>query len=103
MTPAKRPRSARKRPLHKVIPGLINCVQFEEFMVNYFEGTLPPVRRMSFNAHLKMCRECRDYLAAYKQTIDLGKAVFKDPDGPLPDDVPEDLVQAILAARNSPG
>lgn len=103
MTAPQRPRPARKRALHKFIPGLINCVQFEEFMMNYFEGTLPPARRMSFNAHLKVCRECRDYLAAYKQTIELGKAAFENRDGPLPDDVPEDLVQAILAARNTPG
>ena len=103
MTAPKRSRPARKRPLHKFIPGLINCVQFEEFMLSYFENTLPPLRRMSFNAHLKICCECRDYLAAYRQTIELGKAVFEEPEGPLPDDVPEDLVKAILAVRKLSG
>ena len=103
MTKPKRPRPARKRPLHKIVPGLINCVQFEDFMMSYFEGTLSPMRRLSFNAHLRICRECRDYLAAYKQTIELGKAAFAEPAAPLPDDVPEDLVKAILSARELPG
>ena len=39
------------------------------------------------------------YLKSYEETMRLGKAVFADPDAPVPANVPEELVQAILASR----
>ena len=48
-----------------------------------------------------MCKECREYLKAYARTVELGRATFDDPDAAVPEDVPEDLVQAILAARDT--
>jgi len=60
---------------------------------------LPKLQRRVFEFHLKVCRECRDYLAAYRRTIEVSKRVFDDADVPVPDDVPEDLVRAILDAR----
>ena len=50
--------------------------------------------------HLRLCRDCRRYLEAYKWTITLSQAACQDPDAPIPEDVPEELVQAILAARD---
>ena len=44
---------------------------------------------------------CSRYLAAYRLTIEISKRAFEELDQPVPDDVPEDLVKAILAARNS--
>jgi hypothetical protein len=49
--------------------------------------------------HIRLCRECREYLAAYQRTIEVGREVFKSADEALPDDVPEDLIKAILEAR----
>lgn len=98
-----RPVARAKGIMHKYLPGMISCAQFEEFMIDYSEGTLPAGQRRRFEAHLNFCRECRDYLAAYNQTIALGKAAFAERDAPLPDDVPEDLIAAVLAARGSNG
>jgi anti-sigma factor RsiW len=81
------------------IPMMINCREFEDFMIDYFEGSLPKQQRRVFEFHLKVCRECRDYLAAYRRTIEVSKHVFADADAQVPDDVPEDLVRAILDAR----
>jgi hypothetical protein len=50
---------------------------------------------------MKLCRECRDYLEAYRRTMEIGQAVFSEPDESVPGAVPEDLVNAILAARKS--
>jgi hypothetical protein len=36
---------------------------------------------------------------SYTRAIELGKAVFRHPDEPVPEEVPDDLVRAILAAR----
>jgi len=82
------------------LPFMLTCGQVEDFLLDYFEGDLPRGQRLIFELHLAMCRECRDYLTAYRKTVELGKAAFPRPDAPVPDEVPEDLVQAILAARN---
>ena len=83
----------------KHMPLMITCVEFETFILDYLEGTLPARQRRIFDLHLKMCRECRDYLAAYKATMGVAKRALKDPaDGP-PDDAPEELIKAVLAAR----
>lgn len=82
-------------------PRMITCREFEGFILDYLDDALPVAQRRIFELHMKICRECRDYLAAYQRSIALGKAAFQDPDGPVPDDVPEDLVRAILEARES--
>ncbi len=81
------------------MPLMITCQQFEDFVLAYFDGELSERQRFIFNLHLKVCRECRDYLAAYRRTVEVTRRVFDQPDGPLPTDVPEDLVNAVLAAR----
>lgn len=77
-------------------PGLITCGEFEDFILDYFDGALSKTRRRLFRFHLATCRECRVYLAAYETTVTLGKRAFDDPDAPIPEDIPEDLVKAIL-------
>ncbi len=83
------------------LPLMIDCGQFESFLIDYLEGDLSNRQRAVFEFHLKICRECRDYLAAYGRTIEVGKAVFADPSAELPDQVPDDLVKAILEARKA--
>ncbi len=80
---------------------MISCREFEEFLIDYFEGSLPKRQRFVFEMHLKLCRECREYLVAFKRTIDISKRVFADLDEQVPDDVPDDLVRAILDAREA--
>lgn len=82
-------------------PMMINCTEFETFLLDYFEGSLPARQRKIFELHMKLCRECREYLAAYRRTIEVSKRAFEHGDAPLPDDVPEDLIRAILVARDS--
>ena len=84
--------------IHK-LPLSISCEEFEDFILAYLEGELTRRQKFIFNTHLKICAECRAYLAAYQASISLGKAAFDKTDAPA---VPEGLVQAILAAR-SPG
>lgn len=81
------------------LPLMINCRQFESFILDYLEDALPERQRAIFEFHLRICRECHDYLAAYRRTVETGKAAFADPAGALPDEVPDDLVKAVLEAR----
>jgi len=59
--------------------------------------------RKAFDRHVGICRDCRDYVDSYVRTIALEESAFADPDGPLPEDVPEELVHGILAARRAAG
>ena len=84
------------------MPLMLTCEQFENFILAYLEDELPGRQRRVFEFHLKICRECRDYLAAYRRTVALGKAALADDrSAPVPADVPEDLIKAILDARNA--
>ena len=89
-------RRRMKGVMMRYCPRMITCQDFEAFIIDYLEGGLSDRQRFVFELHIKMCRECRDYLAAYQQARELGKALSID-DG----DAPEDLIQAILAARKS--
>ena len=82
-------------------PMMMTCAEFETFVLEYLSGSLPRRQKRIFELHLKICRECRDYLEAYRRSVKLGRAVFETPAAPLPEDVPEDLVNAILAANSS--
>ena len=83
------------------MPFMITCRQFEDFILAYIEDELPENQRFIFELHIRVCRECRDYLAAYRRTIELSKRAFDAPEQPVSVDVPEDLVKAILAARDA--
>ena len=79
----------------------MTCREFTEFLNAYVDGTLAPAETAEFDRHLAVCSNCVRYLETYKQTIELTAAAFEgERDGaePLPDDVPPDLVKAILAA-----
>lgn len=84
----------------------MNCREFVEFLIDYVDGDLPEAQRSVFDRHTSECRPCQVYLETYRETIELGKtvcAVCDDPEGPVPDEVPEELVQAILRARRASG
>ncbi len=78
----------------------MNCREFTEFLHEYLFGNLPEEERAEFDRHLAECPWCVAYLDNYRKTIQLGQAAFAEPeDAPPPPDAPEELIQAILAAR----
>lgn len=81
------------------VHGMITCEQFEAFVLAYLDDDLPPARRVVFDRHLRWCRECREYLAAYRRSIELGREVSGAGGELLGEDVPEDLIRAILDAN----
>lgn len=90
-----------KGKMLRYIPGMITCSEFEQFIDDYLDNELTPKQATIFERHLKLCRECREYLKAYQRSIVLGKAVFAEnsDDLPIPQEVPTDLLQAMLEAR----
>jgi anti-sigma factor RsiW len=83
----------------KRVHGMITCKEFEDFVLSYLDGGLPAHQRSLFEWHMRICRECREYLAAYQHALAVGRAVLPSPDDPVPEDVPEDLIKAILESR----
>jgi anti-sigma factor RsiW len=78
---------------------MITCREFIEFLADYLDGQLSPATQAEFKFHLSGCPNCTLYLKSYEATIRLGKAVCSDLDALPPADVPEELVQGILAAQ----
>ncbi len=73
--------------MFRSLPMMINCREFEAFLIDYFDDSLPKRQRLIFEMHLKLCRECREYLIAFKRSIDVSKRVCADLDEPTPADV----------------
>ncbi len=82
-------------------PG-ITCKQLCEFLYDFVEGELPADRRESFEAHVKMCPPCEQYLKQYEHTIRMTKRCMC-PGVEKPPPVPDDMIKAIMTAMKLPG
>ena len=77
---------------------ILTCRELIDFIAAYLDAELPPQQRDAFEYHLSLCPHCVHYLESYRETLRLGKQACVD-DEPVPQDVPEELLAAILAAR----
>lgn len=77
----------------------LSCREFVEFLDDYLAHALEGEALTDFERHLSDCPPCVAYLQTYELSIRMGRAALQASDEPLPEEVPEDLVQAILAAR----
>jgi anti-sigma factor RsiW len=78
------------------------CREVIGFLGDYLDGGLPAAERDEFRRHLSACEACTAYLDSYRETIRRAKAALvagHPPDYPA---IPEEMVQAILAARHKP-
>lgn len=80
--------------------GAVTCKDFVEFLDDYLSGALSVEQREAFNAHLAICPSCVAYMKTYRDAVRLGKAALAPSEEPVPEEVPEGLVQAILSARD---
>ncbi len=85
----------------RYMPMMITCRAFDNFILSYLDDELTEKQRRTFEFHLRVCRECRDYLTAYKRTIEISKRAFEHSDSQIPCTVPDDLIRAILAAKDA--
>jgi anti-sigma factor RsiW len=79
----------------------MTCRDFADFLSAYLSGELPTDLRAAFDEHIGVCPNCVRYLAQYRDSIAFSRAAFESGDAPVPDDVPEDLIAAILTARSA--
>ena len=77
----------------------MNCREFADFLNLYFDAALPSEERDEFERHLAECPDCVAYLDGYRATVRVLRCLDTDDDAAQP---PEELIQAILAARRLP-
>lgn len=76
----------------------MNCREFVEFLDAYFADELPEGERDVFDEHVSLCPDCQTYLDTYRSTVRACREAFGATE-PTPTDVPDELINAILAAR----
>jgi anti-sigma factor RsiW len=75
----------------------VTCRECADFLGEYVAGELPSQELTIFERHLARCPNCVEYMRQYRLTILAGRAACADPEAEI--NLPEQLVQAILAAR----
>jgi anti-sigma factor RsiW len=78
----------------------MTCRDVAEFLLEYVEGELPVEARRRFDEHMAICPDCVRYLQHYTETIKAGRLAMAED---VPADVPDELVIAILRARDTGG
>ncbi|MEM7356917.1 MAG: zf-HC2 domain-containing protein [Acidobacteriota bacterium] len=79
----------------------MTCKDLIEFLMDYVDGELSSNEKEHFDEHLGLCPDCTAYLESYRETIRLGQMICQPNKSDLPNDIPDDLVEAILAARRA--
>ena len=79
----------------------MKCRECDEFLVDYVSGELAPDVLATFELHLSRCRNCRTYLEQYRVIVKAGQTACEAAKHAKAD-MPEELIQAILAARPKP-
>lgn len=77
----------------------MTCREFAGFIADYLADELDVDVHARFSRHMARCANCRVYLSNYQAAGALGRRAFHTDDDRLPDDVPTELVAAILSAR----
>ena len=77
----------------------MTCKELIDILVDYVSEELEPEKQAEFDDHLAICPPCIVYIKTYRATIRIGKEAMRPPSEQVPLEIPESLVQAILAAR----
>ena len=80
----------------------LTCKDLIEFLMKYLDKELSTAEREEFERHLAICPSCVDYLDNYRRAVELGQEACECDDTQAAD-VPEELINAILAARKKSG
>jgi anti-sigma factor RsiW len=80
----------------------MTCREFAEFIDSFIADGLSQDEAQEFHRHLAVCKDCVSYLDTYRRTIAMSRRAFANmPEAEVPEEVPEDLIKAILSSRKS--
>jgi anti-sigma factor RsiW len=77
----------------------IPCEEVITFLWAYLGGELSAEKVHEFERHLSVCPSCVNYIETYKKTMELSRGTFEAESGGWEEEMPEDLMRAVLAAR----
>lgn len=79
----------------------MTCRELVDFLMEYLDRELPPEQQAAFERHLNRCPPCVEFLQSYQTTRRLECQCYQSTEEV--EGVPEQLVQAILAAKRASG
>jgi predicted anti-sigma-YlaC factor YlaD len=68
----------------------LTCRELVELVTEYLDGTLSRRDHARFEAHLRVCRNCTQYVEQFRETVRLTGTLQES-------DVPQDAAEALLA------
>ncbi len=80
---------------------MMTCREVYGFLDEFLEGRLNISTRLAFGAHLLLCPPCRNYLATYRASIEAARRSERA--DARSDEIPEELIAAILSSRKAAG
>lgn len=83
----------------KAVCQELTCKEFVDFLHAYIDHELSEERTLVFDRHLTVCPDCTAYLDGYRRTMNLSVTAMTGLSEKLPAKIPEDLVRAVLDAR----
>lgn len=78
----------------------MTCQELVRWLADYLDDEIPDAARRHFEQHLAACEDCQKFLNTYRETIRLC-ADAGETEESLEEEMPEDLLRAILAARSN--
>jgi anti-sigma factor RsiW len=78
---------------------MMTCQEVLDFLSDYVEGRLSAGEHARLEEHLAVCPPCVDYLKSFEATLAACRSLRSTEFSAKLPEMPEELVQAILAAR----
>lgn len=76
----------------------MNCIKFEELVMEYFDGTADDEQIKELNEHAKICSSCRESFESMKKVIDM----LEEPEEiPIDDSFTADVMSKVTAYEES--
>ena len=88
----------RNRPLRA--PTSKTCREVSDLILAYLNDQLPARTKKAFEQHIKICRDCVNFLNTYKKTVDLTRRL--DP-ARMPKRVRENILRFLSKHTDSLG
>jgi len=83
------------RKLRLRLTGDYPCARLVETITEYVEGTMSARERTRFERHLAACGSCQEYVAQFRQTIELTGRLSVDDVDALPQPAREALLHTF--------
>lgn len=93
--------SQTKAILMRYMPMMVTCREADQFIDDYLSDELPRKQRLVFEWHVRLCTGCKNYLDRYRRSIGMCRENFYDTDEDNEEEIPEQIIKGIIAAKRA--